>query len=405
MILTMAALLSLPLAGVAYAPTSSFQVGGRLTPPCTRLTMRNDYSFETDNAFMEEMKATAKAIASPGRGILASDESNATTGKRLATIGLSNTEENRRRWRELMYTTPGLGQYISGAIIFDDILSMSDSNGKPFVEVLREQSIIPGIKADTGMMALPFSGGETATQGLDNLGEKCKRWYEQGARFAKWRTVIRVDESDYPTDKAVWENCHALARYAQIAQANGLVPIVEPEVTLGEGDYGIERTAFVSERVNSQVFRWLNEYNVCLDAILLKPNMILPGLDAPVADPETVAKYTLQVMKRTIPPAVPGIHFLSGGMSEQESTENLQKLNELYPGAPWSLTFSYGRALQTSTMNIWAGKDENYEEAQAMLLSLAKVNSEAQRGEYQGPHPSRFGGRNVQVLRLGGPGK
>ncbi|CAM9887272.1 unnamed protein product, partial [Discosporangium mesarthrocarpum] len=187
-----------------------------------------------------------------------------------------------------------------------------------------------------------------------------------------------------PCIKAVWENCHSLARYAQIAQANGLVPIVEPEVTLSAGDYSIERTAFVSERVNSQVFRWLNEYNVCLEAILLKPNMILPGLDAPVADADEVAKYTVQVMKRTIPPAVPGIHFLSGGMSEEESTKNLQRLNELYPTAPWSLSFSYGRALQTSTMKVWGGKDENFEKAQEVLLSLAKVNSQAQQGVYKG---------------------
>ena len=203
----------------------------------------------------------------------------------------------------------------------------------------------------------------------------------------------------------MWENCHGLARYAAIAQENGLVPIVEPEVTLGPGDYSIERTAEISEKVNSQVMRWLNEYDVMLEGILLKPNMILPGLDAPVASKEEVAKYTVQVMKRTIPPAVPGIHFLSGGMGEEESTLNLLQLQKEYPNSPWALTFSYGRALQSTTLKTWRGKPENVEAAQEILVKLAKANSESQLGIYEGPHPVPGGGRILQQLRLGGAGK
>jgi len=223
---------------------------------------------------------------------------------------------------------------------------------------------------------------------------------------AKWRAVLKCDEKDLPSEKAIWENAHALARYAAIAQENGLVPIVEPEVTLGPGTYSIERTAFISERVNSITMNWLNRYDVVLDAILLKPNMILPGLDAPMASKEEVARYTVQVMKRTIPPAVPSIHFLSGGMGEEEATLNLQQLQKEYPDAPWSLTFSYGRALQSSTLKTWAGKPENWKAAQDILVKLAQANSQAQLGKFvEGTHPAPGGGRILQALRLGGAGK
>ena len=333
------------------------------------------------------------------------DESNATTGKRLATIDVDNTPDNRRDWRELMYRAPGLGEYISGAILFEETLFQAARDGTPLVDVLGAQGIVPGIKVDTGLQPLPGTDGETSTQGLDGLADRCAAYYKQGARFAKWRAVIKIDEAAHPSSMAVLENAHGLARYAQIAQANGLVPIVEPEVTLGPGEYSIERTAYVSERVYSHVFRLLNEYDVMLDCILLKPNMILPGLDAPVASPEDVARYTTRVMSRTIPPCVPGIHFLSGGMSEEESTLNLQALQEAMPDAPWSLTFSYGRALQSTTMKTWAGKDENWPAAQEILVKLARANSQAQLGQFQGPHPVPGGGRILQALRLGGAGK
>lgn len=365
------------------------------------ITMTSE--FERTNPYADELKRTAAFICAPGKGILASDESNMTTGKRLATVGLENTEKTRQAWRELLYSAPGLGQYISGTIMFDETLFQSTRGGVPFVDVLKGQGILPGIKVDTGLQPIEGTDGETATQGLDGLGDRCKKYYQQGARFAKWRAVIKIDSASCPSSVAMLENAHGLARYAQICQANGLVPIVEPEVTLGEGDYSIERTAYVSERMNSLVFRMLNEYDVMLEGILLKPNMILPGLDVPTPAPEEVARYTLRTMKRSVPAAVPGIHFLSGGMSEEEATLNLQALQAFGP-TPWSLTFSYGRALQSSTLKMWAGKEENWDDAQTRLVALAKANSEAQLGKYTGPHPSPGGGRILQALRLGGAG-
>mmetsp|Transcript_17190 Transcript_17190/g.35719 ORF Transcript_17190/g.35719 Transcript_17190/m.35719 type:complete len:408 (-) Transcript_17190:2574-3797(-) len=358
--------------------------------------------FEKTNPYAEELRATAKYIASRGKGILASDESNSTTGKRLATVSLENTEDNRRRWRQLLYTAPGLGNYISGAIMFEETLYQKASDGRQFVDILKEQGIVPGIKVDTGLTALPRTNSETATTGLDGLPDRCKKYYEQGARFAKWRAVLRIGPG-CPSDAAILENCHALARYAQIAQAAGLVPIVEPEVLL-DGDHNIEETAYWTERVLSFTFRALNEYDVCLDAILLKPNMINPGGDNPKrASPEDVAQYTLRTMMRGVPAAVPGIHFLSGGMSDEEATLNLNLLNTIEGSerAPWSLTFSYGRALQISVLKLWAGVDANADNAQKLLVSLAEANSKAQLGKFSGTHPSPGKSeRNWQPLRL-----
>ncbi|CAM6036571.1 unnamed protein product [Sphagnum compactum] len=390
------------------AAAASSHIVQRVTTTTTTHTRKKvvmmTSEFEKTNPYAEELKQTAAFISQPGKGILASDESNATTGKRLATVGLDNTVENRQAWRELLYSAPGLGNYISGTIMFDETLFQSSRAGVPFVEVLKQQGILPGIKVDTGLQPIDGTDGETATQGLDGLADRCKRYYLQGARFAKWRAVIKVDSEKHPSTTAILENAHGLARYAQICQANGLVPIVEPEVTLGPGDYSIERTAYISEKVNSHVFRFLNEYNVILEGILLKPNMILPGLDVPTPPPEEVARYTVRTMLRSIPAAVPGIHFLSGGMSEEEATLNLQAL-QAYGPSPWSLTFSYGRALQSSTLKIWSGKEENWKAAQDRLVALAKANSEAQLGKYTGPHPSPGGTRILQALRLGGAGK
>lgn len=390
------------------AAAASSHIVQRVTTTTTTHTRKKivmmTSEFEKTNPYAEELKQTAAFISQPGKGILASDESNATTGKRLATVGLDNTVENRQAWRELLYSAPGLGNYISGTIMFDETLFQSSRAGVPFVEVLKQQGILPGIKVDTGLQPIDGTDGETATQGLDGLADRCKRYYQQGARFAKWRAVIKVDSEKHPSTTAILENAHGLARYAQICQANGLVPIVEPEVTLGPGDYSIERTAYISEKVNSHVFRFLNEYNVILEGILLKPNMILPGLDVPTPPPEEVARYTVRTMLRSIPAAVPGIHFLSGGMSEEEATLNLQAL-QAYGPSPWSLTFSYGRALQSSTLKIWSGKEENWKAAQDRLVALAKANSEAQLGKYTGPHPSPGGARILQALRLGGAGK
>jgi fructose-bisphosphate aldolase, class I len=360
--------------------------------------------FEKVNPYAAELKATAAYISTRGKGILASDESNSTTGKRLATINLENTETNRRRWRELLYTADDLGKYISGAIMFEETLFQNAADGTPFVDILKAQGIIPCIKVDTGLTALPRSVGETATTGLDGLPDRCKAYYAQGARVAKWRACLSIGKKGHggPSDAAILENCHALARYAQIAQSAGLVPIVEPEVLL-DGDHTIEEAAYYTERVLSFTFRALNEYDVCLDAALLKPNMVNPGNDCPVqCGPDEVARYTLQTMMRGVPAAMPGIHFLSGGMSDSEATMNLQRLNTL-PGsekAPWSLTFSYGRALQMAVLAMWAGNDDNKREAQALLTKLAAANSAAQLGKFDGPHPSPGKGRNFQALRL-----
>lgn len=359
--------------------------------------------FEKSNSHAEEIKSTAKYIATRGHGILASDESNSTTGKRLATIGLDNTEENRRRWRELLYTSD-IGGYISGAIMFEETLYQSTADGMPFVKILQDKGIVPGIKVDTGLTALPRTKAETATTGLDGLPDRCKRYYEQGARFTKWRAVMRICKADgAPSDAAILENAHALARYAHISQANGLVPIVEPEILL-DGDHGIEETAYYTERVLSFVFRALNEYDVCLEGALLKPNMVNPGTDsAKQCDAETVATFTLQTMMRGVPPAMPGIHFLSGGMSDEEATEKLNLLNTIEGSerAPWSLTFSYGRALQMAVLKTWGGDDAKKKAAQELLAKLAKANGKAQLGKYEGPHPSPSGNvRNFQPLRL-----
>ncbi|VAH55288.1 unnamed protein product [Triticum turgidum subsp. durum] len=298
-------------------------------------------------SYADELVSTAKTVASPGRGILAIDESSATCGKRLASIGLDNTEVNRQAYRQLLLTTAGLGEYISGAILFEETLYQSTTDGKTFVDVLKDQNIMPGIKVDKGLVPLPGSNNESWCQGLDGLASRCAEYYKQGARFAKWRTVVSIPCG--PTALAVKEAAWGLARYAAIAQDNGLVPIVEPEILL-DGDHGIERTLEVAEKVWSEVFFYLAENNVLFEGILLKPSMVTPGAEhKEKASPEAIAKNTLTMLRRRVPPAVPGIMFLSGGQSELEATMNL-----------------------------------NIEAAQKALLVRAKANSLAQLGSYTG---------------------
>lgn len=350
--------------------------------------------FEEENPYLEEMRQTAKRISRPGRGILATDESVPTAGKRLGTVGLANSDANRRTYRELLYTTPNLGDYISGTIMFDETVYQSTRKGERFVDVLSDAGIVVGVKVDTGLQPLAGTNGETATQGLDGLAERCQAYYEAGARFTKWRAVFKIGDG-MPSERAINENAHTLGRYASICQEHGLLPIVEPEVTLGPGDYTIERAAYEAQRVLSHVFRALNMHDVAPEAMLLKPSMVLPGLDASFAenDPEEVARLTVQTMMRSVPPAVPGIHFLSGGMGAEEATQNLQLLQRACPQAPWLLSFSYGRALQDSVLKAWAGQPENVESAQALLLELARVNSEAQLGIWDEEHPDAGAGR------------
>ncbi|URE35231.1 fructose-bisphosphate aldolase [Musa troglodytarum] len=260
-------------------------------------------------SYTDELVQTAKVIASPGRGILAIDESNATCGKRLASIGLDNTEANRQAYRQLLLTTPGLGEYISGAILFEETLYQSTTGGKKFVDCLRQEKIMPGIKVDKGLVPLPGSNNESWCQGLDGLASRCAEYYKQGARFAKWRTVVSIPCG--PSALAVKEAAWGLARYAAIAQDNGLVPIVEPEILL-DGDHPIERTLEVAEKVWAEVFYYLAENNVVFEGILLKPSMVTPGAEhKEKASPEMIAKYTLKMLNRRVPPAVPGIMVCS----------------------------------------------------------------------------------------------
>jgi fructose-bisphosphate aldolase class I len=339
----------------------------------------------------EELIATANKIASKGRGILAMDESNATCGKRLESIALENTEDNRRAYRELLLTTPGLGQYISGAILFEETLFQSTSTGKKMTDCLNEQGIVPGIKVDKGLVPLANSNGESWCMGLDGLDKRCAEYYKAGARFAKWRSVVSIPAG--PSMIALRDCAYGLARYAAIAQNAGLVPIVEPEVLL-DGDQDIDRCLEVQEAIWAETFKYMADNNVMFEGILLKPAMVTPGADSSAkVPPETVAAYTLKMLRRRVPPAVPGIMFLSGGQSELEATLNLNAMNQ-QPN-PWHVSFSYARALQNSVLKTWQGKPENLKAAQDALLKRAKANSDAQLGKYDPSEESAEAGQRT----------
>nr|AAB61592.1 fructose-biphosphate aldolase [Mesembryanthemum crystallinum] len=332
--------------------------------------------------YADELIANAAYIGTPGKGILAADESTGTIGKRFAGINVENVESNRRALRELLFTTPGAVQYLSGVILFEETLYQKTAAGKPFVEVLKEGNVLPGIKVDKGVVELAGTNGETTTQGLDGLGARCAQYYAAGARFAKWRAVLKIGPTE-PSPLAILENANGLARYAIICQENGLVPIVEPEI-LVDGPHDIDRCAEVTERVLAACYKALNDHHVLLEGTLLKPNMVTPGSESKKVAPEVIAEYTVRALQRTVPPAVPAVMFLSGGQSEEEATVNLNAMNKLQGKKPWTLSFSYGRALQSSTLKAWSGKEENVEKAQAVFLARAKGNSEATLGKYQG---------------------
>jgi len=344
-----------------------------------------------DGQYADELRATAAAMVKPGKGLLACDESTGTVGTRLESIGLENTEDNRRTWRNLLFTTKGIGEFISGAILFEETLYQDDPNGKPFVDVLKANNIIPGIKVDTGLRPLLCGGeGENWCTGLDNLAERTAKYYAQGARFAKWRTALRINvEAGCPTDLAIDVAAQDLARYARICQENGLVPIVEPEILI-DGTHDIATTARVQERVLATVYKKIRDNGVLLEGSLLKPSMTVPGVDCPdKSDPTTIAKMTVQTLDRCLPPAMPGVTFLSGGISEEDSSIYLNEINKLDRKGAFALTFSYSRALQSSCIKIWGGKKENYQKAQDQLLARAKANSEASVGKYKaGSQPS-----------------
>lgn len=334
--------------------------------------------------FRAELAKTANAIATPGKGILAADESTGTIGKRFDKIKVENNEENRRAYRELLFTSGAeMSQYISGVIMFEETLYQKTSDGKLFTEVLKEQGIITGIKVDKGLTNIPGTDEESATLGLDGLDKRCQDYYKAGARFAKWRAVIKISDT-LPSQCGIQEVAHGLARYAAICQNNGLVPIVEPECLM-DGTHSIERCAKVTEKVLAAVYKALNDQNVWLEGTLLKPNMVTPGHSSPTfktTSPEQVAHATVTVLQRTVPVAVPGITFLSGGHSEEEATLNINAMNRYNTKKPWSLTFSFGRALQASTLEAWKGSKDNVAEAKKVFLVRAKANSEAQLGKY-----------------------
>lgn len=347
--------------------------------------------------FTDELIATAKAIATAGKGILAADESTGTIGKRFAPIGVENTEENRRRYRELLFTTADLNKYVSGSILFEETLYQKAADGTPFVELLKAAGIVAGIKVDKGVVPLPGTDGETVTQGIDGLNERCKKYYEAGARFAKWRGVLKISASGCPSELSISENCNRLARYAAICQANGLVPIVEPEILM-DGTHSVEVAAAVTQKVLAFQYKALHEHHVLLEGTLLKPNMVRSGTEAAVAaTPAEIAAATVRTLQNTVPVAVPGVMFLSGGMSEEEATLALNGINALDAKKPWHLSFSYGRALQASCLRAWLGKDENREAAQAVLLARAKGNSEANLGKYAGGAASGAAAESLHV--------
>eukprot|EP00270_Netrium_digitus_P011259 TRINITY_DN356_c0_g1_i2.p1 TRINITY_DN356_c0_g1~~TRINITY_DN356_c0_g1_i2.p1 ORF type:complete len:358 (+),score=72.06 TRINITY_DN356_c0_g1_i2:147-1220(+) len=332
--------------------------------------------------YAEELVKNANYIATPGKGILAADESTGTIGKRLASINTENVESNRRALRELLFCAPGALQYISGVILFEETLYQKTAAGKPFVELLTENGVLPGIKVDKGTVEVAGTNGETTTQGHDGLGGRCAEYYKAGARFAKWRAVLKIGPNE-PSELSIQLNAQGLARYAAICQENGLVPIVEPEI-LTDGSHSIEKCAEVSERVLAACYKALNEQKVLLEGTLLKPNMVTPGSDGPKVDNKTIAELTVRTLQRTVPAAVPGVVFLSGGQSEEAATLNLDAMNRLDTKKPWTLSFSYGRALQKSTLSTWAGKEENIKAAQDVFLARCKANSEATLGKYDG---------------------
>jgi fructose-bisphosphate aldolase class I len=331
--------------------------------------------------YSTELEATIKDMVQKGRGVLAVDESSPTIAKRFKAIDVESTEESRRAWRSLLVTTPDLGKYISGIILFEETLAQKTEDGKTIPQAAWSQGIVPGIKVDKGKVPLALSPGDLITQGLDGLADRLRTYKQHGARFAKWREVYAI-EKHVPSQHGIEANAEMLARYAAVCQEEGLVPIVEPEVLM-DGSHDIDRHGEVTEAVQHAVFDALSRHNVVLELMILKPNMVLPGKDCRRAEPEEVAAATVKILKRTVPAAVPSINFLSGGQGPEEATVNLNAINQLAAEAPWKLTISYGRALQQTALHAWLGRTENVAAAQDALLKRARLNHLAMLGEYQ----------------------
>jgi fructose-bisphosphate aldolase class I len=332
---------------------------------------------------LADLNKVALAMVAPSKGLLAADESSGTIKKRFDDINVVSTEETRRDYREMLFrSSEAMTQYISGVILYDETIWQNARDGTPLIKIIEQSGAIPGIKVDEGTQALPNCPGELVTVGLDKLAERLKKYYEGGARFAKWRAVIDIDRDNIPSMTAIHVNAHALARYAALCQAAQIVPIVEPEVLM-DGDHDIDRCYEVSQRVLNKTFQELRIQRVALEGMILKPNMVIPGKKSKnQASVEEVAEKTIRLLKACVPAAVPGIAFLSGGQSDEDATAHLDAMNRI-GGLPWRLTFSYGRALQAAPQKAWSGKAENVSAGQRAFIHRARMNSLASRGEWK----------------------
>ena len=327
-----------------------------------------------------DLQTIAKQLVAEGKGILAADESSGTIKKRLDSIGVESNEDNRRAYRELLFTTEGAEEFISGVILYDETIRQSSADGTPFPKLLESKGMIPGIKVDMGAKPLAGAAEETVTEGLDGLRERLAEYRDLGAKFTKWRAVISIGDGR-PSDYSIWTNAHALARYAALSEEAGLVPIVEPEVLM-DGGHTIDESYHVTVRTLQAVFTELFDQRVAREGLLLKTNMVVSGYDsADQADVETVADETIRALANTVPAAVPGVVFLSGGMSDEDATARLNAMNKRGPH-PWELSFSYGRALQAPALKAWQGETANVEAAQQAFYRRAKFNSAARSGSY-----------------------
>jgi len=330
---------------------------------------------------LDELNAIARKMVAPGKGILAADESTGTIQKRFDKIGVENTEDNRRDYRELLFRTDtAMKNHIGGVILFDETIRQKAKDGTPLVKLIEAAGSVPGIKVDKGAVPLAGAPNETITEGLDGLRARFVEYHKLGARFAKWRGVYEIADGK-PSHNAVHANAHALARYAALAQENGIVPIVEPELLM-DGDHDIDRCEMVTEWILKEVFQELYFVDVKLEGIILKPNMVVPGMKCPRQNSvQEVAERTVKVLKRCVPGAVPGVAFLSGGQSDEDATAHLSAMNAM-GGLPWALTFSYGRALQAAPQKAWSGKAENVAAGQKAFAHRALMNSQASLGKW-----------------------
>lgn len=332
---------------------------------------------------MSNLQQVANELVSPAKGILAADESTSTATKRLESVGVESTEENRRKYRQILFATDNIEKYLSGVILYDETIRQQSDSGINFAKFLDDKGIIPGIKVDKGKINLPNSSDEKITEGLDGLRTRLQEYSEFGAKFAKWRAVVKIDkEKDLPSMYSIYTNCHALARYAALCQEEGIVPIVEPEILMS-GDHSIDDCYQATRKTLNKLFSELKRQRVDLSGLLLKTNMILDGKEYhSKANSEEVAAKTIQCFQKSVPAAVPGIVFLSGGQSEKQATQNLDAVNKEAKKLPWELSFSFGRALQNTALKMWSGNSENIRHAQEKFLQRCKLVSLARQGQY-----------------------